>query len=469
MGNRTAPRLSAVGLCFGVWLGLGACSVPDGVETAAVESTVEPTSPTTVASTATSATTTPATTMSTTVPTTLPTTTVATTTSLPWRIPSEQVAFLEELVQTVEQLRGRRFLHRPDLATFVDGDLADDRQAEVTAQAGFHRDFFELLGMLGPETDLVEYFMSETAALPSVFYDPDQETVFISEGVFPIDQINAVLLMGELTKALSHQHHPLLFEPLSPADPAEFDLRLAHQALLEGEAALVQALYLQALTQEARNGISVGEVDPEGAPGGIPGLLVEMSHFSRRAGESLAFDFYRQGGFPAIDQALDRPPLTTEQVLHPQSYRTGEPVVEVAPFGLVIPGYEVVDEGTWGELRLRGLLGHDGNEITAALAAQGWGGDRYQVLWRPLTGEVVFAIRLAADSFAEEAELNAALHDLIRTGMDVGESTVAGTSTEWDGADYAMVAWEVGAITWVAASDNAVGRQVAAQLGVAVV
>ena len=126
----------------------------------------------------------------------------------------------------------------------------------------------------------------------------------------------------------------------------------------------------------------------------------------------------------------------------------------------------MVAEGTWGELRWRGLLAHHSDPVSAARAAEGWGGDRYQLLWAPASGKLAFAVRLAADSFVDESEVNAAVRDLIRSGMDVGASRVVDTATEWEGADYAMISWDVGVITWVVASDTEVGRQISAQLGV---
>ena len=113
------------------------------------------------------------------------------------------------------------------------------------------------------------------------------------------------------------------------------------------------------------------------------------------------------------------------------------------------------------------MLGHHSGTVAAVRAAEGWGGDHYRILWEPVTGGLVFVVRYAADSFADEAEMIAALRDLITSGLKVGSSTVVGTLTEWvDGPDYAMLAWDVEVITLVVASDPAVGRRMVSQLGV---
>lgn len=469
MRTGAAPRTIAIaGAWMALLLGVAGCSAD------------QPAPPTEPDSTSSTSTLPPATTTSTSPPTTSTTTTTIPTTTTtapaPWAIPAGQVAYVEELVATVEALRGRSFEERP----WVEAITAEDYPVRHLAAAGAGVDylsaFFELLGMASPDTDLASFYARLENAPPGPFYDPVERAVLIPEQLLPLDDHQSLVLVGELTKALSHQHHPSLVEALVAAEGSDVDRSAAHRALLEGEAILVQTLYIESLSPErrallaeqARRAAEVGDPgeDSGRSPDEVPRLVLETTRFPTRAGASLVIDLYRQGGFTTLDQALDHPPETTEQVLHPDRYKVLEPAVEMEPFGLVVSGYEVVDEGTWGELRWRGLLAHHSDPVSAARAAEGWGGDRYQLLWAPASGKVAFAVRLAADSFVDESEVNAAVRDLIRSGMDVGGSRVVDTATEWEGADYAMISWDVGVITWVVASDTEVGRQIAAQLGV---
>ncbi len=472
---RTGAALRTIAIA-GAWMALLA-----GLAGCSAEQTAPPIEPDSTSSTTTLP---PATTTSTIPPTSSTTTTTVpttTTTPAPWEIPANQVAYVEGLVATVEALRGRSFEERPRVATVTAVEYPVRRLA--AAGAGFGTGaidhlsaFFELLGMVSPGADLAAFYARHENAPPSPFYDPVEKEVLIPEHLLPLDDYQSLVLVGELTKALSHQRHPSLVEALMAADGSNVDRSAAHRALLEGEAILVQTLYVESLSQERRALIAdqarrAAEVEDSGegagsSPEELPRFIVETARFPTRAGASLVIDLYRQGGFTALDQALDHPPETTEQVLHPDRYKALEPAVELDPFGLVVSGYEVVDEGTWGELRWRGLLAHHGDPVNAARAAEGWGGDRYQLLWAPASGKLAFAVRLAADSFVDESEVNAAVRDLIRTGMDVGASRVVDTATEWEGADYAMISWDVGVITWVVASDTEVGRQISAQLGV---
>lgn len=473
MRTGAAPRTIAIA---GAWMallaGLAGCSTGQPVPPIEPDSTFS----TTTLPPATTTSTIPPTSSTTT--TTVPTTT---TTLAPWEIPADQIVHVEGLVAIVEALRGRSFEERPWVETITAEEypvrhLAASGDGFGTGGMDHLSAFFELLGMVPPGTDLAALYARHENAPPSPFYDRVQKEVLIPEQLLPLDDYQSLVLVGELTKALSHQHHPSLVEALVAADGSDVDRVAAYGALLEGEAILVQTLYIESLSPERRALIAdqarlAAEVEDSGegsgsSPEEAPWLMVETTRFPTRAGASLVIDLYRQGGFTALDQALDHPPETTEQVFHPDRYRTLEPAVELDPFGLVVSGYEVVDEGTWGELRWRGLLAHHGDPVSAARAADGWGGDRYQLLWAPASGKLAFAVRLAADSFVDESEVNAAVRDLITTGMDVGASRVVDTATEWEGADYAMISWDVGVITWVVASDTDVGRQIAAQLGV---
>ena len=129
-------------------------------------------------------------------------------------------------------------------------------------------------------------------------------------------------------------------------------------------------------------------------------------------------------------------------------------------------GYLLVEEGTWGERRWRALFSPHEGGVAAAQAADGWGGDRYRILWDPLEGEVLFAVNYKADSFSDASEMNTAIRGLIMSGMEVGPSIVVETMTEWVGGDdYAMLIWDVDALTFLAASDHSAGRRLAFRLG----
>jgi hypothetical protein len=126
--------------------------------------------------------------------------------------------------------------------------------------------------------------------------------------------------------------------------------------------------------------------------------------FPYEAGESLVDALLREGGPPRLDAALIDPPVSTEAVLHPERFLTGD---RPKPVGDPEPGGEPVDGGVLGELILRLLLQSSADRATAARAAEGWGGDRY-VAWFDRDRLCVRAA-VTMDTSEDRAELVAGL------------------------------------------------------------
>ena len=321
--------------------------------------------------------------------------------------------------------------------------------------------------MATPGADLDAAIADLAAPISEPFYDFERARIVIPTGGEPLDEFQRWVLVGELVHALANQHNPALVDTLSGSgeDPDRVAARLA---LLKGEAVLVQSLYLDSLSPETRAGVASQAAERSGTTlDDAPSMLRMLARFPSRAGSFLAVELYRLGGMAAIDQALLAPPDTTEQVLHTERYRRLEPAIKIDSLDVVADGYLLVEHGTWGERRWRALLDDHSGAVTAARAAEGWGGDHYQILWEPGTQGLVLLVRYAADSFADLSEMNSAIRNLITSGIEAGTSSVVGTVSEWaEGVDYVMLDWDVDVITFVVASDPVVGREIVSQIGV---
>ncbi len=445
--------------------------------------------------------------------TTLPPTT---TTTVPPRPPlpgalEEQV---NELTARVEQLRGRKF---PSLPLVVTQPAAE---APPTVPEDYERAFLDLFNLLPPEADLESFYRSfQTGRTPELpFYQAERGRVVIpltpdppqpaeeaeagegeeppdgeedpppqaqpegegedaaspegaqpegeGEGLDGLDEYQQWALAGALTRMLAHLHYPETVEEHSAlAEDGDPDRAAAVGALLAGEAALVQTLYADALPEERRAALAeqaAADARPGFAQG--PPFLAEQARFATAAGSALALHLYRQEGTTGLDRALAAPPVSTEQVLHPDLYNRMEPPVPLEPFAVALEGYETAEEGTWGERGWRALLGGGGRFAQAADAARGWGGDRFQLLWNPERGHLVWAVRYRGDSFADASRMAAALVDLVG-GLPVGISTLSGTTLEWPGGDvYALLGRQGETLTLVVADDAEAGRRAAAQM-----
>ena len=398
--------------------------------------------------------------------------TTTTTTLVPWSLPEDQALQVAELMSVTENLRGRAFHRRPAFETLTADELVERYPSGPGAPHldDLRRRFalLRLLGMASAGSGSLETVMAALdPPLSEPFYDFARATIVIPGGGELLDEYQQWVLVGELVHALAHQHDPLLVGSVLGVG-IDQDRTAARIALLEGEAILVQSLYLDTLPQQRRAEVArQGGERSRSVRDEVPPMLLELARFPYRAGSFLATELYRLGGMAALDQALGHPPDTTEQVLHLDRYRRQDTPATVEPLSLSAEGYVLAEQGTWGERRWRALFEYHSGAVNAVRAAEGWGGDHYLVLWEPLTEDLVFAVRYAADSFADESEMITAIRELVASGMKVGPSRVVDTVTEWvEGTDYAMLAWDVGEITVVLASDPAVGRIVAAQLGV---
>ena len=428
--------------------------------------------------------------------TTLPPTT---TTTVPPRppLPAALEEQVNELTARVEQLRGRKF---PSIPLVVTQPAAE---APPTVPEDYERAFLDLFNLLPPETDLESFYRSfQTGRTPELpFYQAERGRVVIpltpapppaaGEGEEPpegeeeetaspsgaqpegeggdldgLDEYQQWALAGALTRMLAHLHYPETVEEHSAlAEDGDPDRAAAVGALLAGEAALVQTLYADALPEERRAALAeqaAADARPGFAQG--PPFLAEQARFATAAGSALALHLYRQEGTTGLDRALAAPPVSTEQVLHPDLYNRMEPPVPPEPFAVALEGYETAEEGTWGERGWRALLGGGGRFAQAADAARGWGGDRFQLLWNPEGGRLVWAVRYRGDSFGDASRMAAALVDLVG-GLPVGISTLSGTTLEWPGGDvYALLGRQGETLTLVVADDAEAGRRAAAQM-----
>jgi hypothetical protein len=161
------------------------------------------------------------------------------------------------------------------------------------------------------------------------------------------------------------------------------------QALIEGDATLVEQDWLLGAStpldrkqiQEAVNSLKMPVYDS------APAFLQQDFLFPYRSGEEFVQSLFDRGGWPAVNAAFRAPPVSTEQILHPDRYPDDRPV-EVA-FPDLAPalgsGWKLANQSPLGEWYTSLVLayGYDPRTRlatgTAQTAVEGWGGDQYAV------------------------------------------------------------------------------------------
>jgi hypothetical protein len=117
----------------------------------------------------------------------------------------------------------------------------------------------------------------------------------------------------------------------------------------------------------------------------MPPFLEAQTVFPYLGGQAFVADLLRRAGgrWDLVNDAERlRPPVSTEQVMHPRRYLLADQPrrVRIAAGRVLGTGWARAGAGTWGEWATGRLLA-DGGGGGSAEAAAGWGGDRWE-LWR---------------------------------------------------------------------------------------
>lgn len=340
----------------------------------------------------------------------------------------------------------RTVYSRDELVDYVIQVLDQDYSPEDA-----HRDALELaaLGFLPADTDLRGLIQALYTEQIAGFYDSDTGSLAVISDEAELSPLDKTTYAHEFTHALQDQHYGL--EALDPEDNSD-DASLAVTALIEGDAMLVQEQYmLQFLDSE-----DLFEMLTEAAAAeyplldSAPPIVREQLMFPYDAGLLFVKTIIEDGGYEALNEAYLHPPLSTEQVLHPDKYLSGElPQVVGLPAltATLGSGWQWVDTNVLGEFTLRLYLEQHLTSRQAAAAAAGWGGDRYVVYHDQSEDALVLVMRTVWDTATEAAEFM----DAYRVFGEARFGTTGGETAArvcW-ASDNALCIYQAGAETLI--------------------
>lgn len=321
---------------------------------------------------------------------------------------------------SVIQLRGLQplepiepvVLDRDALRERIEANFDEDNDPEETRQDVLSLSAFDLLPR---DYDLYSALVNVYGEGVLGFYDPETaEFVVVSEDAL-LDPASQWTHAHEFVHALQDQHYNL--DRISD-DSLDSEARAAIRALGEGEAELVQYLFLfegdYFTAEEIEEILTAPEQSDDSFLDELPPILINDLIFPYDAGTEFAITLYRDGGFTALDAAWRNPPLSTEHILHPERYLSGDTpqIVALAPLTATLGiGWEEIDNDILGEFYLREYLSQQLSEQAVDRAATGWGGDRYAVYWNEVDDELVMALHLVWDTEDDAAEFAGAFPD----------------------------------------------------------
>lgn len=340
---------------------------------------------------------------------------------------------IAELLRVAERLRDLRF-ERPvpfrvqsrEVITEFVRDKIDEDELERA------RIFYVALGLLAPDLDIRDLLIRVLGEQIVGYYDPERGLMVVREDVVAeLASQERGRALGEAEMVIVHELvHALQDQRLALGERYEEERTIdgdnAFASLVEGDATLAMIGHmadqggrsLSALTRNAgvlrtivrSNPQAVAGQEIESAP-----PIVRLPLLSRYLdGMVFCATLHGQRGFLAIDEAHRRPPVSTEQILHPERYLAGE-----APVSVTLPelpeltaaGLVAHEEETLGELEMSIFFAQGrprGSAERDERAAEGWGGDRLRV-YRDPAGQtsVVWFTVWDDEGEAREAEVAA--------------------------------------------------------------
>ena len=268
------------------------------------------------------------------------------------------------------------------------------------------------LGLLPQGSSLRDLTLDLQGNNVAGYYSPDKDELFVVSRSGRLGPAEEVTYSHEFTHQLQDQSFDL--DKLGTDAVNQSDRALAQLALIEGDAVSVQNRWTTAnLTPEEMGQLLNASLDPEAlaALQRAPAYLRESSLFPYLTGNPFVESLIAGGGYQAVNAAFAKPPVSTEQVLHPEKYAAGEaPKVVKIPtlFDPGLPaGWKALGQDTLGEFVLRLWLTQGGVAATqATTAAAGWGGDRLELYQSP--GGTSLLLVTAWDGLPDASEFAAA-------------------------------------------------------------
>jgi hypothetical protein len=326
--------------------------------------------------------------------------------------PATVYAAIEEQVRALRGLQAK---------VPVDPKVLDEAALGKYIQDSFRRDnppqlikanerLLKGLGLLPPDASLEKLYIDLLSGAVAGLYNPKDKQLYVISKSGALGPSEKTTFAHEYTHALQDQNFGLAGMQLDA--PGEGDRAIARLSLVEGDATLVMTYWqIDNLSQAEILQLFGESLDPKvtGVLTNTPPVLRDSLLFPYTSGLNFVQRLQGAGGWQAVDNAFSKPPASTEQILHPDKYDSGE-----APKKVDLPddlaarmgaGWSVGLVDTLGEFQLKLWLSEAGaaDSKGAEAAAAGWGGDRTVIVDGP-DGAFAIAVATEWDTPADASE-----------------------------------------------------------------
>ena len=309
------------------------------------------------------------------------------------------------------------FISRDEAGSRIREDFADHNDELLKTER-----LYRALGILDEDDDLYEIRLSLLDEGVLGFYDTDEDTLYVVGEESGLSPSQSRVYVHEFVHGLQDQHFDI--SAIRESLAGNTDRKNAFRALVEGDATVSELVFInQDMSEEEREASVVAPGDDLLAAFREAPRVVQREYlFPYQEGAQFVIQMYGTAGFEAIDQAYENLPQSTEQILHPEKYESGESPIEVAiadPSAALGDGWSLALEDTLGEFLLQAYLEPFLGTQLAVAAADGWGGDTALLLDGP-DGETVLLLRAIWDTESDAVEFGNAFAQA--TEVRVGET-----------------------------------------------
>lgn len=290
---------------------------------------------------------------------------------------------------------------------------------EDLAEIAVSQDLYRLLSLIPPDADIKELFLSLLGIGILGFYDPELKAFFLLDDLGGIDSSSSrTTIVHEFSHALQDQYYDI--NAIQKRLRHDHDAMLAFIDVLEGDAVATEGAY----SGTRPRGAACFAIPPVINLGRIPFVIQRELNtwyedgycFVRAVSDKLP------NGTASLFEKL---PTTSEQILHPEKYLSGEGAKAVVLPNLesvLGEGWKEIGRDKFGEFSLQNVLvlGFTNDRKRAQDAAAGWGGDEWTFYARG--DQRLFNMRIDWDTTDDAREFFASLRASL-------ERRVASTAT----------------------------------------
>jgi hypothetical protein len=282
----------------------------------------------------------------------------------------------------------------------------------------------EKFGLLPKDYPLDQVLVKVLTEQIAGLYDPDSQEFFIADWTSPADERS--VMSHELTHALQDQHFHI--DKWTDAAKPNDDGELARDAVLEGSAMAAMLDYELGGKGSIRDlgdfdpGLLMGDMDSSPELSKAPKVLQDELLFPYIAGIRFTQHLLKAGnGWPDFYKVFDKPPVSTQQIMHPELYLQGVVPAKVdlpATKGVVPSEWKKLDENDMGEFGLLEILKQFLSKDRSEALAAAWAGDRYAIFENQKNKRTLLEFRIHLGSDAGAARFFGGYSEILEMKYD---------------------------------------------------